>query len=120
MDNLITQLWVLLLPPHHYHPHCHRHTRRIQSYNNVVRSIVYAEYDCYIILSLPCTIQYGIISCRLFGYTAVIFNHPIYTNHMNALSKREFFACFLRLSMLLRLICSAAVAMNIIDIQFSN
>ena len=25
----------------------------------------------------------------LFGYAAVIFNHPIYSNHMNALSKRK-------------------------------
>jgi hypothetical protein len=26
----------------------------------------------------------------LFGYAAVIFNHPIYSNHMNALSKCKF------------------------------
>jgi len=26
----------------------------------------------------------------LFGYAAVIFNHPIYSNHMNALSKRKY------------------------------
>ena len=43
----------------------------------------------YLFCSIYAVVNVIIAAPALFGYAAVIFNHPIFANHMNALSKRK-------------------------------
>lgn len=45
--------------------------------NHYIFCLIYAVVN--VIIAVP----------GLFGYAAVIFNHPVFSNHMNALSKRK-------------------------------